>query len=304
MHKLLPSKKFVIVIGSCVAIVLIVLGVSSLWGSHGLFSQGNTIPAPVEATGTVGDVISRDSNNNGIPDWEESLWGLDPKGDGAANKKTIDEKRAANAAATGSSQASVGTPGTTATDQFARELLSTILALNQSGSLTPDAVARIGESIGANIDSKRVPETPTYVLTDMLTIKGTSPAMRSKYMQSFKAAFQKATDGGLGTEFDIISSSLDSEHAGAESLAGLAPIAKAYADFGKQLTTINTPDDGVFYALALANASASVSKALEKTSLIYTDAISGMVGVDDYLNAFEAFDGASGRMAEYLRQNP
>ena len=84
----LPSKKFFIRL--TVAIVLIIVGfliykVSIYFKNR----NSNNIAKQVKVINQVQD----DSNNNGIPDWEERLWGLNPNKDGEANKEFILNKR-------------------------------------------------------------------------------------------------------------------------------------------------------------------------------------------------------------------
>src|ERR1044072_2206217 len=95
IKKELPSKKFTVVTGIVLIVVAGVLIVSSYFASSTIFSRSINKNAPVESSGTVADIITRDTNGNGISDWEETLWGLDPKGNGEENKKTITAKKAA-----------------------------------------------------------------------------------------------------------------------------------------------------------------------------------------------------------------
>lgn len=285
----LPSKKFVMVIGICAGLVTIVLVVGSLFGSHSIFTKnrGNL----VEADGTIKDLLTQDSNSNGISDWEESLWGVDPKGDGPTNKIIVDEKKA---------QANVtpidpGIPSTQ-TDTFSQALLSTILALNQSGELNTVSLAKISESISQDIDLKRGNPTP-YSLNDLATVPSTEKS-RASYKKSLEDILELYSDLELGSELGIIYQGTST--GGQAALAKLAPYAEAYADISKKMLKLKTPNDLGATALDIINASSLMSNAIPRIGTIYTDALSGMTGISDYIDASDKSDKAVEKMNLYF----
>jgi hypothetical protein len=294
IKKILPSKKFTRVIVFCTLGVLIFLVATSFFSSRDIFTR--TKPAiPLEEGDTLGDVMGKDTNKNGITDWEESLWGLDPVGDGPTNKKIIDDKKLA-AGITPSTE-DTSTETLTPTDQFAQEFLASILALHQSGSLTTDAVAQVAESVGKNIDAKRVVK-PAYTTTDQHIV--TENLVKAK--NAYKISLKKLTDSypnlGVGAELAILGDNIASGDE--NSLTPLEPIATAYAEFAKKLISIPVPKDASVYALSLANASAQMGSGLHGASTIYSDVLTGMVGVDDYIKASDIFDQAVTNLSLYF----
>ena len=297
--KALPSRKFVFVIGAVAAIVLVALAASAHFGSRVFFKKD----AGVSETGdtTVGQLVTLDSNDNGIPDWEESLWGLDPKGDGAKNKLIIDQKMAAANVTPPDETATAAADDGTPTAAFARQLLSTILSLNQSGDLNADSLAQINTTLDADVDAHRV-TAPAYATTDMHIIDDTSPAAEALYESQFKAATLKYTDSGMGTEFDVLAMVLDDPDANNEALAiqEITPIAAAYVAYSKDIMALDTPVDAAPLALALANASALTGVSLSQTETIYTDAVTGMVGIDNYVDTIDPLNQASSDMIAFF----
>ncbi|MBY0329001.1 hypothetical protein K2Q02_02830, partial [Patescibacteria group bacterium] len=69
----LPSKQFLIRGGIATGIVTLILIVQTEW-FLGLF---NKKPQQIDPNITIGDAIAKDSNGNGIPDWEERRLGQD-----------------------------------------------------------------------------------------------------------------------------------------------------------------------------------------------------------------------------------
>jgi len=220
------------------------------------------------------------------------LWGLDPKGDGVSNKKIVDDKKAANAGSVAS-----GAQTTTKTDQFSQEILSTILALHQSGTLTPEVIVKVSASVGDSLDAKRL-SARTYTLSD-LDISQASPASaKASYKKALKGIIDQYADIVLGSETFILADGLGSGGEGA--LKQLQPIAEAYGRMSKQIISLKTPSIVAQNTLDLANATALMSGALMQAQLIYSDALVGMVGVGDYTQASTLADNASRTLAAYF----
>jgi hypothetical protein len=286
--KYLPSKKFLIIIGGSIALILIVLFSSSHFGSKGSFNT----KAPVSSAGTVNDVVSRDSNQNGIPDWEESLWGLNPTGDGAANKKIIDDKKvAANIVP------SDPAVGSNSTDAFSQQILSTILALHQSGSLSPEVIAKVSASIGDSLDAKHT-TAHMYTVND-LTISTQNPAAATlAYKKALKGIVDQYADIDLGSETMIMTSGFGA--GGDTALKQLEPLAQAYVRLGKQIISLPTPKAVSQNAVDLANANIQIGTSLIQIENIYSDALGGMVGMGDYTKANALSDRATATLAAYF----
>ena len=74
MNKLLPSKKFIKVFGG----IVLALGLIVLIGV--VFNKKTIFETKKENSGqviVVGDLIEKDTDGDGLKDWEESLWGTD-----------------------------------------------------------------------------------------------------------------------------------------------------------------------------------------------------------------------------------
>ncbi len=90
--KYLPSRKFLFIV--LFIIVLIVLfffvkGIISFIKNRITSKQTNETPVTL----TVGGIIQKDGNENGIADWEEYLWGLNPNKDGEKNREFIYQRK-------------------------------------------------------------------------------------------------------------------------------------------------------------------------------------------------------------------
>ena len=289
--KYLPSKRFLGVIGGTAVGIIVLIGISNYIGYHKIF---NAKP-PLAAEGTLSDVVGRDSNGNGIPDWQETLYGLDPNGDGPSNKAIIEKKQAdANITPTDEDPTKLS-----ATDAFSQQLLSTIITLQQSGTLTPDSVAKVAASVGDSVDAKHV-NAATYSISELTLSKKSPAAAKSAYYTALKGVVDQYSSVPLGSEMSIIATGFGSSDP--NSLSGLTTIAAAYTAMSKQIMGLTTPPQVAQNALDLANATAAMGAALLQVQNIYTDVLSGMVGVDDYTKASATSDAATATLGAYFAQ--
>ncbi len=292
IKKILPSKKFVIAIGTTILVLVVILFLSSIFGTEKVFDSKLT-NSPMKAGGTVGDIITRDSNSNGISDWEETLWGLEPTADGIENKKIIDAKKLAQNVPIISEK----NEEVSATEEFSQDLLATIIALKQSGSLTEGAINDLAESISGSVDAKHA-NVRTYALSDMHTTNAVGA--KQKYYKALKAVVDSYKDVDLGNELSIIATGLGT--GGPGQLKLLDPYISAYSNLSKQILALETPTEIAPSALVLVNTSAVMGGALGQIENFYKDVLSGMVGLDDYTKAKELSDKASKEISEYFNR--
>ena len=98
MQKYLPSKKFIIITVSVFAAIgIIFIIINLIEGKGEVFQQKSDL---LFQKMTLGEIIDKDSDGDGLKDWEEALWGTDPNnpdtdGDGILDGAEIQQKREA-----------------------------------------------------------------------------------------------------------------------------------------------------------------------------------------------------------------
>ena len=93
----LPSKKFIYSIVILVTIGILFFVVSSLLSKKNHFSAANS--SQLQASNmTINDLLQKDSDGDGVADWQEALWGTDPNKkqtfDGISDSEYISKKKA------------------------------------------------------------------------------------------------------------------------------------------------------------------------------------------------------------------
>ncbi len=220
--KYLPSKKFVTALSVAVVIICIVVVISYWKPRTTSFLNSN-----LSATNTSA-VVNIDSDNDGLPDWKENLYGTDPKKadtdtDGTSDFDEIALNRdplKANTAPKGqeandkidlaiieeNKKAMEEYEKLNEIDKFSRNLMSNIIASQPvNGSMSTDTINEIV--------SKSVAEMPekSYVgitkSTD-LNLQTTDNTNLSKNMTAYSKNFFTATQKIIpvfGAELEIIS---------------------------------------------------------------------------------------------------
>lgn len=225
---------------------------------------------------SVKELVYKDSNENSIADWEESLFGLDPKGDGEENKKIIEEKR---------KELNINTENIESNDLskndiLSRELFSIISTLDQTGNLNKDSIENLSKALNEKLNSD--PILDIYTKNDLSTTKQESENISNYYNQFGEIAI-KYENTEIGNELAYISQGLLNQDQKAIDIA--REIAKEYQNFSKELIAIkNIPTSISGTHLKLANDYYKTGISIERMAVMLEDPLFGMNAVADYKN--------------------
>jgi|GEM_PF-2806205 len=142
LREYLPSKRigYIIIILAIIMVVFFVLKYIPNIQKTTIFSK-NTTTENQEASSKIGDIVNKDTDGDGIADWEESIRGTDPSktdtdGDGVSDFTEIEQLR------TQESTSDQNTPETE-TSIFAKQLFTTVASLQESGNLNEESASKI-----------------------------------------------------------------------------------------------------------------------------------------------------------------
>lgn len=264
----LPSRMFVIKV---VAIIIIVAAIFGIFKLFKYFKNRPSSKTPAKVL--IKDIVQKDSNNNGIADWEEYLWGLDPTKNGDTNKEFITAKKktlAENSGITGNSS-------TTENDALAQDFLSIIISLKQSGTLNDDSINLIAQSVGDKVTATDIPDIYTK---DMLTIKEDSVNNSIAYYNQFKSLSNKYANRNIGDELIFISEGM--KNGDTTAMESTKTVAIAYKEFGDDLMKIPVPASIANRHLSLANNYEKTGQSVAGLSEIFANRILGMKSLLNY----------------------
>ncbi len=281
----LPSKTFqkrllaiVIIICAILLIGFFIKLIGKGIDAYKINKQIKQLPVELRSqvdTLTLGDLQKKDSNNNGILDWEERLYGLDPLADGIANKTVVEEKRQILRISAGDneSSAAIGETG-----DFTKEFLSIIGTLETSSALNQDALQNVANSIGGKLIN---PNQPEIYPRDSFIVVRDSKIANDEYQRLSNKELQKLASLDLiGHEMELIGQSMRTGDP--LFLAPLDNISTTYKSFADALLKVPVPESLLVSHKALVNSSTYVGRSLLMIQQVNKDPMTALQGTAMY----------------------
>lgn len=290
--KYLPSKKFVSVVLFITILIVLFFVVKSginLLKNRKTDTNGNLISMTVET------VIQKDTNANGIADWEEYLWGLNPKITGPENKEYIlAQKRTLEKNGFISSQDD--SSKITQNELLSRQFFATIISLQQSGNLDQGAIDSISTTIGQEVKSENLPDIYSI---EMLNIKKDSDQADIDYLNNFASLLDKYADRDIGGEMTIFAQGIVNNDF--QALYASKTIADAYIEFSNDLVKIPVPSSLSQKHLMLANDYAKVGESINGFIQVKSDPIIGMKSLLNYKKYTDSIETDLNKISDALQ---
>jgi ABC-type Na+ efflux pump permease subunit len=272
--KYFPSRKFVSVV---IVIVILITIFFAVKGIISLFTKGKSKNASNELTPmTVSNIIQKDSNNNGIADWEEYLWELDPNKNGPENKEFIESKKKA-LIQSGDIIPTDDSKAITDNEALSQQFFAAIVSLQQTDSLDQESMNSIAEAIGKNVEVTKIPDIYT---STMLKIRNDSTSTRDTYRKELTDLINSYSDADIGNELTFIVQGLSNKDP--QALYAAVTVAEAYQSFGKKMLNIPVPKSLATVHLGAANNYEKTGQTIKDLAKILTDPIIGMKAILSY----------------------
>ncbi len=268
-NKYLPSKNFITKIIKIIILVIVVF----FFYKIGVYFN-NRITKNSHTPLNVVKIVQTDSNNNGIPDWEERLWGLNPKSNGKANKAFILAKRKALNSGTNFTNED---ETLTKNETLSREFFAVIMSLKQTGKLNSESMKAIADSISQKIEAKPIPDIYTNA-----SLTETIPSLKANgvYFSGFATLVEKYKNDDIGSELSLIVQGLAYKNKQIISL--IKPIATSYKNFGQDLVKIPVPTNIAPIDLSIANDYEKIGQTIDGLAQLQNDPLIGMQSLINY----------------------
>jgi len=291
MHHYLPSKKLSLMILS-----IIFAGGGVFWVAH----VGKLVPEDsssfvetAEVTNLTLSFIEQDSDNDGLKDWEESLWGTDVNnpdsdGDGTSDGDEVAIKR--NPTIAGPNDAYVeevkGSEGEAAetedlsrTALLAREYFATIINLKESGNFNDDTVSKLSESLVQNFTGENRAGGNRSKSDIVITEDNSAGSLRA-YGNTMGAIVKKYADYNLPNELTVMARAL--ETGDQSELKKLDRSIEVHKALIAEFAAVRVPSSAADIHLALINTYIATERSVEQMNTVFTDPFVGMLGVNTY----------------------
>jgi hypothetical protein len=244
-------------------------------------------------------IASKDSDNDGLPDWEESLYGTDAHvadtfkldltdGEAVARGLIVPKAIADITVATSTTGALVDpslppAPAEgTITATFAKNFFTFFLAAKQKnggGDLTEAQMNDVATQSLASLTSS-IAIAPDFKSTAGLTVEGSGAEALKTFATNAEAIFMKNTSTASTSEINYLKQAIENDDDAA--LAHIASIAKAYRDTAVGLAALPVPKELADTDLALINAMMRVSELTSDFTRVNTDPMASILALNQY----------------------
>jgi hypothetical protein len=228
-----------------IALILSVVVVSSAFAlKYAHFGEGRSAQSDqlIATTDAVKQSFEKDTDNDGLKDWEEGLYGTDPKnpdtkGTGLGDAKEVEKIKAQEAAdAKGTTPA---TASTTATDRLSRELLTKYFEAKKAGlDITPELSSRIAEEVLSKDYDVELPPFDDSVLN---TSPSTDARFIHTYGNSLASVILTPLPENTSNELIILQEIIDQGTPSEENIADIDKIIDRYTTMRDKLVSMIVP---------------------------------------------------------------
>jgi len=277
-----------------------------------LFARGIESPPVAQAsaeTALLQAIAAKDSDGDGLPDWEEALYGTDPHNpdsfhlgmtDGDAVAKGLIVPKAiadivvatstlaANSTVNYSAEGLPSPAEGTLTDAFAKSFFTLYVSAKQANGgndLSAADTSNLASQALSSLSSS-VTATPDFKSLSALSTIGSGPAALKEFAVNAEAVFTKNKSNATTSEMVYLQYALAGDDTAA--LSHLASIAKAYRDSAAGLAAIPVPSELAADDTALVNAVMRVSRIIDGLAHLDTDPLTAMLSLQQYVPAAQA----------------
>ena len=223
-------------------------------------------------------------DGDGVLDWEETLWGLDPtKAEttpGTPDMTVVNKLRVESGNENSTSRTGTAPEeNLTETDKFARELFSTVTALEQSGSLDQATAEKMVASLAENIQNS--PQRKVYASVELKITTDNSVAAVEKYNNLLDYVYTKyPIQGNVG---DVLQKFLANDNnVDVAALAELEPFISQNKKIIDALVQTSVPQFLAPLHLNVINALEGAVENLSDIKLYESDPMVAMGGISKY----------------------
>jgi len=312
----LPSKKFILALFAFTALcgfAFVFLKDKEIvgTGAQPKLSASNQDSARALAA----QITLKDTDNDGLRDWEESLWGTninnpDTDGDGTKDGAEIAANR--NPAIPGPDDLlSVGTKTSkgsgeesgktlTPTEKLAQRVFGKYLSLRQSGGTLDEknSVAIIDSALG---EMSPYATVNTYSASDLIIVKEENAVTIRTYGNVLGEIINRYGKPDVDNELVIVGVALNTNDA--KKLSELSKITESYRAVISALAKTPVPQGAVVAHLSLLNSAEAVTVTITAMESLFTDPLTALTALQDYNAQSDNLAAALDRLDSYFRNN-
>lgn len=232
---------------------------------------------------SIGELVNKDTDGDGVLDWEEGLWGTDPTKKDTDDDGILDnieiEKLKASQKSEAESLSTNETKKLTETEKLADQFFTTIVALEQNGSLNEATIDQITSSFIENLPTTK--QRKIYTIKNIKISSDESRATIQAYnirLQALQAKYPLNEN----VEAILLKSVTDNGEVDASVFKKLNPLINQLNGIVKEMLTINPPKSLAILHVMIINGFQKLSENLSDIQLTDTDAVLAFSAINQY----------------------
>ncbi|MFZ2072382.1 MAG: thrombospondin type 3 repeat-containing protein [Minisyncoccia bacterium] len=304
--KYLPSKKFTYIFVACIVVLLIILIISNIFFSKNTFISLNKKNNLENQNLTINNLLQKDSDNDGVMDWEEALWGTDPNKEisfnGIKDSDYIKQKRS-DLNLSENSETAQNDGELTETDKFAQQFFASLSVMKQNGQIDKNTINNVSTALGQSIVDPNLIDK--YTEKDMNLSQNDGVNEQEIYYKNAKNIFETYKKEGIGGELEIVGDIVSSGKTENEqdSIKKLATIASAYEGFAEKMVELEVPGSLEQYHFKIINSANNTGVSVRSMIKIIDDPIIGLSGLSQYQKYSDDLISSVGNLEKILSNN-
>ncbi len=243
----------------------------------------------------------RDSDNDGLRDWEETLIGTDPNnpdsnGDGISDGDEVENARAAFSLANNTDGQTGTTTPLTRTDQLTRQIFGTYIQAKQQGTFDEDAFNFVIAE-AANAQFQVGDTVQTYARADITTREDVSAQSIARYQADLQQAMLPITDV---TEYELTTYGRAIEQNDAAEFAKLRAASATYRTIADNLLRMEVPADAALVHRDVINSFVRFASVLEDMAETPDDPLLAFVATRQFIEQEDMIRAAYNQLDIYF----
>lgn len=260
------------------------------------------------------DESQKDADNDGLRNWEETLWKTDQNnpdtdGDGAADGEEISRARDPNKPGPDDKLTDISggpavknnseqTQQINKTDILAREFFSSFLSLYQSGGLQEKDTENLTEYILSSLKQETLADK--YKISELNLIKTSKESLKN-YGNEIGRIIKEYNFMRKEDDLTLINRALQNQDE--EELKELDFLIGLYQKTALDLLNLKIPQGLIQYHLSLLNAMFNFSEAIKNIKQVFNDPARTLIGIQQYQTEYQTAERSLQDISKYFSQS-
>lgn len=312
MNKWLPSKKFILFFIIIIIIVIIFVSILFFIFKTKNNEKNNKINSKKEILSDIliKNISEKDTDGDGLKNWEENLWGTDPNnpdtdGDGTSDGKEVFEGR--NPLVAGPNDLIKDTIKKNKTDSYknlneteklSRDFFNGYLILKKNNKLGGINEKNFIKTIINNKFKENSNLNKKYFLADITTTNKDDLVTLENYGNGITHILKKYAK--FGNPLVILKKAVNDNNK--DELNKLNDFVKIYKEMQKELLKLVVPKQIVFQHLKFLNGINNLTNNVKNLALFFEDPTTTLVALKEFIKNSEIVKEESSQIGKYLKE--